>query len=203
MISNLPSLPLHLLGRQSRILIHSLQKVAQRTIRSMDERILEFLRSALDFHFFVDRPFLKSAPTFSKQTQIVVRIPTAVSDPTPREEIFPGNIKTVHRRVGGQTILHFLPQLQGDSLVRIQTENPFISGFVDGAIFLARESFPFLLENPRLKFLAYFPCPIGAPAVYDQDFIGPSYALQALADILLFVFRNDGDGDLFHIQDNR
>ena len=84
------------------------------------------LRDLSHFHRFVYHGSVPSTLTPVKETKLQVRIPAAVTDGSPQIIGQSGDLVAVGRRGAVSDPIDLLPQIIGDPLVSVETQDPFV-----------------------------------------------------------------------------
>lgn len=167
--------------------------------RIMVQIALKPKNGAVAFHLFVHECVASppgSAPV--DQSQGEVRIPVSVRNPSIDEPDFPGKTDTRVRgaRAAAKEVLDFLPQLNGDLLVRVEAQRPPAFGEIKRGVLGVAKAFPFKGDHPGAKMLCNVRAFIDGIVQGDDDFRDPSvHACQAAWQVSSFVAGNDHNRD--------
>src|SRR5262249_29595638 len=173
--------------------VRAREEVADVAIRAVLEMPGQPLDTTLHGHRLVDRACAEAAARPSEEPQLPVRIEAAVTHPAAPEDVAPRDGVAVGRTVRGEDASDVGGQLRRDDLVGVERQDPVPRREVDRGVLLERVTGPRpdddvigeLARDGRRLVLGL--------RVDDDDLVGPGDRLQAGAQALFFVARDDGD----------
>src|SRR2546428_9481425 len=128
----------------------------------------------------------------------VVRVPTAVPDPTSQKKILPRHKERISTWAAGELGLNLLAQLVRRALVGIEAQHPVVRHQLQRAVAEIPEAGKVALVDLVGVFPADLLSSVGAVGIKDYDFIHPLDALESIANLRLFVIRYDIGRELRH-----
>ena len=124
-----------------------------------------------------------------------------MSYPPPLKEVLPGKAEPGSLLSGREDDLSDGPgRFLGNSLIRIEYEDPGIPAAIDGKLFLRAESPPRFLEDIAAELPGDLNGIVPAAGIDDDDLRGERNTLQAPGQISLLIAGNDGYGDRRHLR---
>ena len=149
--------------------------------------------------FFMHLGFSKTYLRFVIKSGYSIRVPPAIADPALGKKVFPR--KTVYRifgRAPPKNLLYFLSPLRTDLFIRVNIQDPVMASPVCTQIFLFTVPVPIHAKNLIGELPANFHSTVRTVGIQHNNFIGPFYTHKASRNILLLIFGNDCDRQLFH-----
>ena len=175
---------------------------AETALRPMFDRNIEQFHGPVDGDGFMDGRLRQAAPPFLEEPDHVIRPPSGVPNPAVLKKILSWKAVTGGNKVGaGNDLFDRVGRFGRDTLIGVQDEDPILTALIDRKLLLWTETTPRLVENITAEIGRDPLRPIRTPGIHKDDLTGKCNAPQTTGQVLLFIARNDRDGDrtfLFH-----
>ena len=182
-------------ARQASDAAHEVLEVA---IRLVEQGLGQRVHAAVDRHRLVDSVLREAPRPPPEQPKLVVGIKPTVAHPGAPEEVLARNGVAGGRPPRGDDLLDAAGELGRDALVGVEREDPLPRRLLDREVLLHREARP----RPNPHAIRELPGErrglVGGLRVDHHDLVRPGHALEAGAQPLLLVPRDDGDGEARH-----
>src|SRR5919109_4286704 len=146
---------------------------------------------AVDLHRLVHRALAEPAAPAPEQTHLPVRIESAVTDPASPDDVPSRDGVTVGRSIGRNDVLDLRTERRRDDLVGIERQDPGAARRLEPVILLRRIAGPRTHDDVIRELARDAGRLVLGFGVDHDELVGPGDGLEARADALLLVLRDD------------
>ena len=177
--------------------VHRADLVGDVVVGVVEERRAQVAHLALHLDPLVRLDAAAAPSRLAEEAQLRVWIPVAVADPAAHVPDLAREVEAVdaRRHAAAQRGEDLLAQRRRDGLVRVDEQDPLAAREVARDRLLPDVAHPPVLEDAIGVLARDLPRAVGAEGVDDDDLVGPLHALEAAADVVLLVARDDAHGE--------
>ena len=191
---NRPRGPHPFLGGERGVAVGARQEVGRVAIAPVDERPLEAADAARDRDRLVDGALAEPRKASSKEPELPVGPETAVADPPPPEDVAAGRAVAVVWPVRRQHATDRVAKVGRHLLVGVEGQKPVAAGLRETEILLRGKAGPGPHDHSVRELPGDLHGLVLRLGVDHDQLVRPRHALQARAQPLLLVQRDDDDG---------